>query len=104
MNSFSSTTPGPDTIGAVLIQRAYKVIPAIVNKVYKVLFTIEYYPQAWRSYISIVMPKVNKKDYSNPKSSGVISLLNCLGKVLEKIFATWLNYMANTTALLHVRK
>ena len=29
------------------------------------------------------MPKVNKKDYVNLKSYRVISLLNCLGKVLD---------------------
>ncbi len=46
------------------------------------------------------MPKANKEDYSLLKSYRPISLLNCLGKTLEKIFATRLGYLANTTSLL----
>ena len=40
------------------------------------------------------------ENYSLPKAYRFISLLNCLGKTLEKIFATRLGYLANTTSLL----
>jgi hypothetical protein len=36
-----------------------------------------------------------------PKAYRIITLLNYLSKVLEKIFATRLGYLANTTDLLH---
>ena len=67
---------------------------------YQLLFTIGYHPKRWREAIGVILPKANKKDYSLPKSYRVISLLNCLGKVLEKILATRLSYLAKTGELL----
>ena len=45
--------------------------------------------------------KTQKDYYSNPKSYRVIALLNCLGKVLEKILATRLSYLTNLGGLLY---
>jgi hypothetical protein len=49
----------------------------------------------------VVIPKPNKPDYSNPKAYRPIALLNCLGKVLEKLMASRLSGMAETHDLLH---
>jgi hypothetical protein len=49
----------------------------------------------------VVIPKPNKPDYSNPKAYQPIALLNCLGKVLEKLMASRLSGMAETHDLLH---
>ena len=85
-----------------MIQQAYKAVPTVFNKAYKALFRAGYQPSSWKNSIGIIIPKPSKPDYSIPKAYRVISLLNCLGKVLEKIFATRLGYLANTTArLLH---
>ncbi|KAH7548823.1 hypothetical protein BM1_10848 [Bipolaris maydis] len=46
-------------------------------------------------------PNPNKPDYSIPKAYRVISLLNCLGKVLERLVARRLGALAETTDLLH---
>ncbi len=48
----------------------------------------------------IILPKPHKPDYSSPKAYRIITLLNCLGKILEKIIATRLSYLAHTTELL----
>ena len=48
------------------------------------------------------MPKANKDNYTLLKLYRVISLLNCLGKVLEKVFVTRLSYLANITKFLHL--
>jgi hypothetical protein len=45
----------------------------------------------------VVIPKPNKPDYSNPKAYRPIALLNCLGKVLEKLMASRLSGMAEPT-------
>ncbi len=42
-----------------------------------------------------------KPNYLVPKAYRVIALLNCLGKVLERILAQRLSYLAKTTHLLH---
>ena len=99
--SFEGTAPGPDTIGALLIQKTYQAAPSILNKTYKALFEKGYHPSAWRSGIGVILPKPGKRDTSDPKSYRIIALLNCLGKVLEKIYATRLSYLANTSGLLH---
>ena len=47
-----------------------------------------------------MLAKKDKPDYSNPKAYRVIALLNCLGKLLEKLFASRLSFLANTGPLL----
>jgi hypothetical protein len=92
---------GPDQIGFTIIQQAYNTIPTVFNKAYKALFEAGHQPTSWKTSIGIIILKPLKPSYSTPKAYRVISLLNCLGKVLEKIFATRLGYLANTTGLLH---
>ena len=48
-----------------------------------------------------MLKKKNKTNYTNPKAYQVITLLNCLGKVLEKLYANCLSYLANISLLLH---
>lgn len=46
-----------------------------------------YQPKCWKTAKGILLPKPNKPDYSIPKAYRVISLLECLGKVVEKVVA-----------------
>jgi hypothetical protein len=48
-----------------------------------------------------MIPKPNKPDYSSVKAYRPIALLNCLGKVLEKLMAVRLGQMAESHNLLH---
>jgi ribonuclease HI len=48
-----------------------------------------------------ILKKSKKPDYSQPKAYRVIALLNCLGKISERILARRLSYLAETTNLLH---
>jgi hypothetical protein len=50
----------------------------------------------------VLIPKPNKPDYSNPEAYHPIALLNCLGKVLEKLMATHLSSMSESHNLLHL--
>jgi len=67
----------------------------VFYKAYKALFHSGYHPAAWKTAIGIVLPKRNKPDYSRPKAYRPISLLPCLSKLLEKLFANRLAYLAN---------
>jgi hypothetical protein len=49
----------------------------------------------------VVIPKPNKPDYSAVKAYCPIALLNCIGKVLEKLMATRLSLMAESHNILH---
>lgn len=43
------------------------------------------HPKAWKIVKGIVLHKANKPDYSKPKAYRVISLLDCVCKVVEKV-------------------
>jgi len=49
----------------------------------------------------VVIPKPNKPDYSIPKAYRPVALLNCLGKILEKMMAGRLAYLSEAHQLLH---
>ena len=62
-SSSPSKAPGPDRIGFAILQQAYKVVPAIFNQVYSVLFEYGYHPKCWRKGIGVVFPKPKKEEY-----------------------------------------
>lgn len=92
-------TPGPDTITQEIIIQAYKAAPQAFYKVFSTLFSYGYHPLCWREATGAILSK-NKPDIHAPKSYRVISLLNCLGKILERITAKRLSYLVETTHLL----
>src|SRR5947207_5807843 len=49
----------------------------------------------------MIIKKFNKDNYSDLKSYKIISLLNCLDKISERIIVEKLSYFAETTNLLH---
>ena len=100
---FSSSpkkAPGPDKISFAILQKIYPSIRKELYYLYSILFSIGYHPKKWKESIGVILPKPNKENYSIPKAYRIISLLNCFGKVLEKIFAIRLGYLANTSQLL----
>src|SRR5262249_4386345 len=93
--------PGPDHINFLLLQKAYKAALVVFNTLYRTLFNIGYHPACWREATGVILSKLNKPDYIIPKAYKVITLLNSLGKVLERIYTVRLNYLTQTTNLLH---
>jgi hypothetical protein len=51
--------------------------------------------------MTIVIPKPNMPDYSDPKAYQPIMLLNCLGKILEKLMAMRITTIAEAHHLLY---
>ena len=90
---------GPDTISFLIIQKIYQVLEDRFYKLYKALIESGYHPKCWKEAIGVILKKPNRKA-TIPKSYRVISLLNCLGKVAEKIIATRLSFLAESTDLL----
>jgi hypothetical protein len=52
-------------------------------------------PKIWHITIAIALLKPGKTDYSEPRAYHLIQLLECIGKVLEKIMADRLTYFLN---------
>ena len=84
-----------------IISQAYLAIPDCFYSVYSILINKGYHPEVWKQATGFILKKPKKPDYSQPKAYRVISLLNCLGKVSERILAKRLSYLAETTTLLH---
>jgi hypothetical protein len=85
----------------LLLQKAYQAAPQLFNTLYPPLILSGYHPLCWRQATGAILKKQNKPDYTAPKAYRIIALLNCLGKISEKIIATRLSYLAETTDLLH---
>jgi hypothetical protein len=99
-SSSSTMAPGPDCIGFECIKKAYTTIPKYFNTLFLVLFPAGYHPIWWRQATIIILKKVGKPDYSVPKGYSPISLLNCQGKISEKIIATRLAHLGERHHLL----
>ena len=84
---------GPDTISFLIIQKIYTVLEDRLYKLYSTLIKTDYHPKCWKEAVGIILKKQNRKA-TIPKSYRVISLLNCLGKIAEKIIASRLAYLA----------
>jgi len=52
-----------------------------------------YHPQQWKRAIAVALKKPNKPDYSKSHMYRLITLLECMGKLLEKIVAHRLTYI-----------
>lgn len=100
-SKIQSKSPGPDGITQEIITHAYKAIPNAFYHVFSLLINTGYHPQIWRQATGAILPKPNKDSYIIPKSYRIITLLNCLGKVSERIMAQRLSHLAETTNLLH---
>src|SRR5438034_6891348 len=103
---FTSSTKkaaGPDTISFLILQKIYSTLEERFYKLYKALIQFGYHPKCWKEAMDVILRKGNRKAII-PKSYRVVSLLNCMGKVAEKIIATRLSYIAETTDLLEINQ
>jgi hypothetical protein len=60
-----------------------------------------YHPGMWKTAKGILLCKQGKPMYSVAKAYRVISLLNCLGKVVERAVATWIASYCETNDIFH---
>ena len=89
--------PGPDKISFLLIQKAYQNLESRFNKLYRILIRKGYHPRCWKLAKGVVLKKNGqKRDYTMLKAYRVVSLLNCLGKISEKILAKRLADLAES--------
>ena len=94
-------TPGPDQITQEIVTHAYFAIPDVFYKLYASLIDLGHHPKCWKQATGAILKKPGKTDYLAPKLYQVIALLNCLGKVSERILAQRLAHLAETINLLY---
>ena len=92
----SSSAPGCSQMNYQVVKWAWR---SNTGKQYILLLVRKcleagYHPKAWRRAIVVVLRKPGKPDYSNLRAYRLITLLECLGKILEKIVARQLTFLA----------
>ena len=81
----NSSAPGPSGIGYKLIKWAFSASPDRFVSLFNGCLLYRKHP--WTGAKCVPIPKPGKLDYSIPKAYHPISLLECCGKLLEKIMA-----------------
>ena len=93
--------PGPDRLNFKALRLLWNWDKTRIITLITQCFKLGYHPNAWKIAKGILLKKPNKPDYSIAKAYRVISLLNCLGKVVEKAAATAISTFCEQNELLH---
>jgi len=94
----NKSAPGSSGINYKLLKWAFASRPDRFLKIFNAAISFGYH--LWKEAIVVVLPKPNKPDYSLPKAYHPISLLECCGKLLEKIIAKCILADAHTHNIL----
>jgi hypothetical protein len=91
----SDKAPGPDGVKTKAIKVAWEVdsFKVVFYRLLGACVSLGYHPLYWRVSTTVVLQKPNKKDYREVKAYRPISLLNTMGKVLEKVVQNRLTYL-----------
>ena len=81
------TSVGPDDISYTTLRHFNEAAPLLLPNLFTACLTWRVHPPEWKTANCVVVPKPDKKYYSQPKSYWPISLLSCFGKQLETIIA-----------------
>src|SRR6266850_6001257 len=94
----NASAPGPSGIGYLLLKWCFAACPEYITTVLQEALRLGVHP--WHSATVVIIPKPNKPDYSAAKAYHPISLLECCGKLLEKVVANRLSSDVNHFDLL----
>jgi len=93
--------PGPDRLGFKAMRLLWEWDAPRIIAIVKVTFRLGIHPRVWKEARGVVIPKPNKPDYGVAKAYRVITLLNYLGKVVEKVAANAIAEECERRQLLH---
>jgi hypothetical protein len=88
----NKSTLGPSGHNYKLVKWAFSTNPSRFQALFEACLRLGYHPRTWKTATIAVVPKPGKDDYSLPKCYRPVALLECMGKLLEKVIAKWLSY------------
>src|SRR5690606_653438 len=91
----------PDGLSFRCLRIAYEAMPHWFNDLYRNILDQGYHPLCCKEATGAIIPKPNKPDYKVVKAYRIVALLNCLGKIAEKLVACRLSTLCETYQLLH---
>jgi len=93
--------PGMDRLGFKAIRLLWEWDAPRIIAIVKMTFRFGIHPRDWKEVRGVVILKPNKPDYGVAKAYRVIMLLNCLGKVVEKVAGNAIAEQCERRQLLH---
>jgi len=97
----NQSAPGEDRMGAEIIKTLLGRDADRVTHLVAECIRLGYHPISWKSARGIVIPTPGKPDYSRVRAYRVISLLDSLGKLVERTAAHLIANHLETNRLLH---
>ena len=93
--------PGVDSIGFKALRLLWRWAEDRVVSLVQGCIRAGYHPCTWKTAKGILLRKQGKPTYTAAKAYRVISLLSCLGKVVEKAIATWITNFCEREDIFH---
>ncbi|GAA6025605.1 hypothetical protein JCM10207_001483, partial [Rhodosporidiobolus poonsookiae] len=91
---------GPDGLPNLLLQTVWPALRARLVPLAAASLRLGHLPAPWRDAIGLVLRKPKKPDYTMPKAYRMISFERTLPKLLEKVVARRLGYLAEGSGML----
>ena len=82
----NKSAPGPSGINYKLLKWAFDASPEVFTHLFNLSLSTG--THVWKHATIVPIPKPNKPDYSAPKAYRPVSLMECTGKLLEKVVTT----------------
>ena len=101
MTQAATKAPGPDKINFQILQMIWGWDKARITSMVYHAIRLGYHPTEWKKARGILLEKGGKRDFGLVRSYQVISLLNCIGKVIEKVVAKQLSQYCEDNSKLH---
>lgn len=98
--SAAEKAPGPDQIPNRALKAAEDILTEPLQKLFNACIRIQHCPQHFKHSTTVVIPKPGKATYRETKSYRPIALMNTIGKMLDSVIATRLQYYAENYQLL----
>lgn len=82
--------PGPDGINFKALRLLWRWAEERFVSLARGCIRLGHHPRTWKTAKGILLRKQGEPTYTIAKAYRVTSLLSCLGKVVEKVVATWI--------------
>jgi hypothetical protein len=92
--------PGLDGVPNVVLKETMDILVDYLHPIFNAIFTLGTYYGPWRDYITVILQKPGKLDYSVPKAHPPVALLNTMSKLFTSIIAEDLAFLAEKHQLL----
>ena len=99
----NSSAPGPNKMSWrhwKLIIKNDECLSKIIN-IADACINLSHWPNYFKTSTTVVIPKLGKTSYDNPKAFHPIVLLNTLGKLIEKVIAERIQFIVASNNFIH---